>query len=260
MPGNWNGWQRRWNVGVDFAEIDCYDAFWRRAVQIGKLGAKDDVTAGIGKANVNGLRKRFVHGGKGNEDLDIGVEEFCLGAGEEGAAGVDGMNDDPLGGQESDVVALQRELVEAANGAIRIGKLHPAIGHSHFQIQKLTLPAVRDAKHETSAVPIWRDQSDVAADDVGRWTRKTSEQDAGDQSEAHQAGQGFDGDEGVGECALWRHLAVADGGDGLDGEEDRVVPGGSRFAALDGARAGRDVKCREKGIGDHIENEGIQEE
>ena len=93
---------------------------------------------------------------------------------------------------------------------------------------------VRNAELQGQAAVIRSDDRPMAEQDVGPRPREAHEQQAGGQRLIHHPHQRLDGHDQVRRQSVRPHLAVADGGEGLNAEEERLAQRGRPSISMPG--------------------------
>src|SRR5262249_27227049 len=128
--------------------------------------------------------------------------------------------------------ALERELVVLPRRAVDVAQQD-----LRFELDELVGPAIRDAEHEPGEAAIWCDNGARAEYHSCRRPREAREENAGAEREAQQADERLDRHHEMRRHAVRRNVAVADGGERLDAEEESAPE-----SAADGRR--RDARER----------------
>jgi len=161
------------------------------------------------------------------------------------AGWVDDVTQGDDGGKGDDAIELEGKGIKAAEMRAFAGRF---VAHEHevkFGLGHGLVAEVGDAEHE-GGLAVERGANEVAAEnDAGDRAGKANENEAGDNGHAEHADDDFDGGDDVAVKGIRIHVAIADGGDGLDTEEKSVRPR-ARGHTVDAAGAEDVAEGKEK--------------
>ncbi len=132
------------------------------------------------------------------------------------------MHHRPGVGEQGRARAADLQFLEAAELGPFDGDGVPRQGDGDFGLEDLVAPSVGGAEHQRRhAVEIVDHRNRAESHPRGR-PRDPGEHKAGGQRHIDKPDEGFDGDDQVGGKAAREHVAVADGAERLDAEEEGV--------------------------------------
>ena len=208
------------------------------------------------------LRERLIGAREQDHELRLRLPQ-ALGRGAvERALLVDRMDQGPMQGEEQHRAAFQGQRLELPDTPAVLVH-HPAEGHPGLHLDELVPPLVDDPEHEARDPAVGGDDRPLAVEDVGEGPAEAGEREAGGEGHAEQADEGLDRDEAVGGRALGAQPAVADGGEGLHAEEERLqvpFPRRDRGRAVKRPRPAEQVRRREEQVHQHVraEDDGVE--
>ena len=131
------------------------------------------------------------------------------------------MHDGPGECEEIDVAALERKIDEVPL-QFAVSGIHRHQQNSRLHVHQGIAARVGDAKLQTGSVLVRSDDRVLAVNDASRGPGKAAIEEPGGDRKNHQTGGGFERRDGVGQRAFGINIAVSDGGQGVDAEEERV--------------------------------------
>ena len=212
----------------------------------------DDLVGAIRRARVDRLLQRLVDPRQQDENLGLarapGPRASAPPAGSRSSIGCTIVHDS---GKNVDLVPLERQRRVASHRAAAAVGLERAEQHLRFELDDLVPPPVHDAEHQAVAVVVRRDDGAAAEEQRRRRPREPREEQTGRERLIHQAHERLDGDHDVGRHPVRGDLAVADRGERLDAEEERLAESSAehrRAGAEQGVGSARQIRHGEHEI------------
>ena len=222
-------------------------------VHVAKTSAPDDVGLVVAGLGMHGLGEGLVGRADEADDFGVGAGQGVGGQAVQGAVLGDRVDDDPVQGHEDDEIALEGELVETP--AARAVLVDPVCERDdRMDVRQVVVSQIDEAEHQGPPALVRRDEGIAAEADLGGGPGEAREQQAAEDREAEEADKGLDGDQDVRRARVRDQLAVADGREGLNAEEETVLEACERRKRRAGqrVRARQPVQRREHEVGGDI--------
>jgi len=244
---------------VELPVVDGAAAVGERHQHVDEAVSPADAVGRPGVPGVHRLRQRLVEAGHRGDQVDVLPRQALGRLAEEGALRRDGVDHEPGEGEEGRLAAPEVEVVDAAD----LLSLWRALGAQQHEVGlglgDLVAALVRHPDEQRRDAVEAGDHHVAAEDHAGGGAGELGEDEARDERQAEEADERLDGHEQVRDEPARRHLAVADGGHGLDAEEEgvREAPGPRLLDAVaDGEVARREEQVRAE-VGDEDDAEEL---
>src|SRR5579883_2928223 len=241
---------RRHHV-VEGAQVDAAAAAGQARNHVGEANAPAHGTRGVDVPCVDGLRDGLVEADQRDHDLRVrGRERLGRGA-RERALRRDRVDRRPGERKQRVAPAQQGKVVEAADRLALGGRLVAREHRVNLGLDDLVAALVGHAEHEARHAVARRDDGHLREEHARGRTGELGEHEARDDRQAEQPDERLGCDQDVSAQGPRRPLAVPDGRQRLDAEEERIDERAGT-GVLD-AVAAREIREREKRVDPYVE-------